>query len=370
MRNISDMIGRSRAMSGLGGTSGGGSRLTPLPDFGSNPGALGAFSYVPAGAKALVVVLHGCTQNAFGYDQGAGWSALAERFGFALLFPEQARANNSNLCFNWFKPTDIKRGRGEALSIRQMIAAMVERHGLDPARIFINGLSAGGAMTSVMLACYPELFAAGAIIAGLPYGSASSVPQALDRMRGQGHPGDRAYTQMVRSASDHSGPWPSIALWHGTADATVNEMNADAILGQWRSLHGVGEAPDRVDRVDGVPHRVWLDARGRVAIEDFRITGMGHGTPLRTSGDEAAGAATAFMLEAGISSTWQMAKSWGLLGVERKVAEHEKPAAAATPIDLPRPASIPKLEPVRARAANSGIAGTIDAALRQAGLMR
>ncbi len=138
-------------------------RLQPLAGFGPNPGALAAKFHVPNGLEEgapLVVVLHGCTQTAAGYDYHSGWSRLADEAGFALLFPEQQRANNPNLCFNWFLPGDARRGSGEALSIRQMIETMVATHGLDRTRIFITGLSAGGAMASAMLASYPEVFAA------------------------------------------------------------------------------------------------------------------------------------------------------------------------------------------------------------------
>src|SRR5579863_6894732 len=106
-------------------------RLTDIAAFGTNPGALRARAYVPmvlARATPLVVVLHGCSQNATAYDRGAGWSQLADELGFILLFPEQQRANNPNLCFNWFSPIDSRRDSGEALSIRQMIAWMVEAH--------------------------------------------------------------------------------------------------------------------------------------------------------------------------------------------------------------------------------------------------
>lgn len=99
------------------------SHLKETESFGPNPGALRMFTYLPpeVSAKcALLVVLHGCTQSAESYDRGAGWSTLAERFGFALLLPEQQRSNNPNGCFNWFQTGDIERGHGEALSIRQM----------------------------------------------------------------------------------------------------------------------------------------------------------------------------------------------------------------------------------------------------------
>ena len=243
MRSISATIERL-ARANAGGFAGSAvsiaSNLSALGDFGANPGALGGWYHVPHDAAAipLVVVLHGCTQDAASYDWGSGWSELAARFGFAVLFAEQSRANNPNGCFNWFVPGDTRRDAGEAASIRQMIAAMVQRHPIDPARIFITGLSAGGAMTSVMLATYPELFRGGAIIAGLPYGAAATMPQALERMRGQGHPDDATYTAAVRAASAHRGPWPRVSVWHGDADHTVNAVNADRIVGQWRGLHG------------------------------------------------------------------------------------------------------------------------------------
>ena len=115
------------------------------------------------------------------YDFGTGWSTLAKRYGFALLMPEQQASNNANTCFNWFNPGDVARGRGEAASIRQMVARMVADHKIDPRRIYITGLSAGGAMTSVMLAIYPEVFAGGAIIAGLPVWHRQQCPRSARR---------------------------------------------------------------------------------------------------------------------------------------------------------------------------------------------
>ena len=182
------------------------SPLVEVNEFGTNPGDLRMFSHVPAGVPphpALVVVMHGCGQSAAAYDLGAGWSTLARHYGFALLMPEQKPANNAHTCFNWFKPDDVRRGHGEAYSIRQMIARMVTDHKIDKHRIFVTGLSAGGAMTSVMLATYPEVFAAGAIIAGMPYGVASNVREALNGMmqsppRTPGELGD-----LVRNSSKH-----------------------------------------------------------------------------------------------------------------------------------------------------------------------
>jgi poly(hydroxyalkanoate) depolymerase family esterase len=203
--------------------SGSALRLVETTSFGSNPGNVRMLTYVPDGlppGAPLVVILHGCTQTAAGYDHGAGWSTLADRHGFALLLPEQQRANNPNSCFNWFQPQDTTRDRGEALSIRQMIERAVEDHSLDRTRIYITGLSAGGAMAAVMMATYPEVFAAGAIIAGLPYGGAGNVQEALDSMFQGKSRSAESWGDLVRRAAPHSGSFPRVSIWHGSSDAT------------------------------------------------------------------------------------------------------------------------------------------------------
>jgi len=294
------------------------SRLREVTAFGSNPGNLRMLTYVPenlAPSSPLVVVMHGCTQTAAGYDHGAGWSALADRYGFALLFPEQRQANNQRLCFNWFQSGDIERDQGEPLSIRQMIGRMSRDHGLDAGRVFVTGLSAGGAMTAVMLATYPELFAGGAIVAGLPYGCATNVQEALECMYQGRIRSGREWGDLVRAASPHRGPWPKLSVWHGSADATVKAVNADEILKQWRDVHGLPAQPSSEGMVDGYPRQVWRNADGQDVIESFTITSMAHGTPLAAAGSENAyGAAGPFLLEVGISSTYHIAAFWGLTG--------------------------------------------------------
>jgi poly(hydroxyalkanoate) depolymerase family esterase len=292
------------------------SHLTEIGHFGSNPGALRMFTYVPpdlSADSALVVVLHGCTQSAASYDRGAGWSTLAERFGFALLLPEQQRSNNPNGCFNWFLTGDIERGQGEALSIRQMVAKMVSDHGIDPERVFITGLSAGGAMTSVMLATYPDVFAGGAIIAGLPYGAANNVQQAFENMFQCPPRPARDWGDLVRAASRHSGAWPRISVWHGDADATVIPSNAIEIIKQWTDVHGLPAGPSFEAVVDGYSRQVWVNGTGDELIESYSIPNMAHGTPLATGdADEQCGAAGPFLLEVGISSSYHIAKFFGL----------------------------------------------------------
>ncbi len=290
--------------------------LVEIAEFGANPGDLRMFSYAPENLQptpALVVVLHGCGQTAAGYDLGAGWSTLAQHYGFALLMPQQQPSNNGQGCFNWFNPEDTARGSGEARSISEMIAQMVNDHHIDAKRIYVTGLSAGGAMTSVMLATYPDLFAAGAVIAGLPFGVATNVREALSGMF-QTPP--RPATELgdfVRNASNHQGPWPKLSVWHGSADRTVNPANADEIVKQWLDVHQLPAAPMSEGTVDGYPRQVWWNTNGETVVESYTITDMAHGTPLGIAdNDERYGAEGAFLIEAGISSSYHIANFFGL----------------------------------------------------------
>ena len=306
------MQGGARELAGL-------RQLIQIEPTGSNPGGLGMLAYVPPrlppGAP-LVVVLHGCAQTASGYDHGAGWSTLAERHGFALLLPEQHRANNANLCFNWFEPGDVTHGDGEVLSITQMIGQMIAAHALDPARVYINGLSAGGAMTAAMLALYPELFAGGAIVAGLPYGAASGVQQAFEAMQHVRVRSARDWGDLVRASSAYRGKRAPVQIWQGGADATVRQGNFDELVKQWADVNGVLEPPF-TDRIDAAVHRVWRGSYGNdIVLESYFMPGLAHGAPLHTAAgdiDQSVGVVGPYMLEAGISSTWRIARSWGLL---------------------------------------------------------
>jgi feruloyl esterase len=359
---------------------------TPLRErqaFGPNPGDLRMFSYVPAqlaAAPALVVVLHGCTQTAAGYDLGSGWSTLADRFGFALLLPEQQRGNNPNLCFNWFQPGDIERDRGEAASIRQMIETMVRDHGIDRRRVFIGGLSAGGAMTSVMLACYPEVFAAGAIIAGLPYGAATSVQQAFQSMNQSPARPAPEWGDQVRAASSHAGPWPRVSVWHGSADRTVIPSNASEIIKQWTDVHGLPATPSHKAMVDGYPRQAWQDGAGNDVIEFYAITHMAHGTPLATgTADDTCGAAGPFLLDVGISSSYHIARFFGLAPAgaisEPPRATKASTETAGAPLQ-PRP-NPPTAAPAPAKSdarapqhVSFDVGAVIASALKAAGLMK
>lgn len=279
------------------------------------------FVHMPRSLKAgapLVVVLHGCGQTAAGYGVEAGWRELADELGFGLLAPEQKAVNNPGTCFDWFNPEDISRGGGEAASIAAMIRTVVETYRLDAGRIFITGLSAGGAMTAVMLAAYPDLFAGGSIIAGLPYGAAANVRDALEAMRSAPLRTPREWGDAVRAASPVAGPWPKVSIWHGALDTTVNINNAQASVAQWADLHDLRLTDARQEMVDGAIRLSWGDR-----LELYTLPILGHGTPIDSRD---VGSPAPFVLEAGISSSRWIARFWGLM-----------PAAAARETVPPRP---------------------------------
>ncbi|MDN4987503.1 PHB depolymerase family esterase [Bradyrhizobium arachidis] len=364
----------------FGAGADGSNSLQEVTGFGDNPGALRMFAFVPAQLqkpRALVVVLHGCGQTAAAYDLGAGWSTLARHYGFALVMPEQQRINNGNTCFNWFNPEDTARDSGEARSIREMIAHMVQTHRIDPRRIYISGLSAGGGMTSVMLATYPEVFAAGAVIAGLPYGIASNLREALDGMFHSPARPERELGDFVRRASNHRGPWPKMSVWHGSADRTVNPGNANEIVKQWLDLHDLPMTPMAETNVDGYPRQAWWNKDGETLVESYAITGMAHGTPLGLADNEQRyGVEGAFLIEAGISSSYHIAKFFGLTGWI-----HDASKAEARPVPARSPAphlartirakvAEDKAEPTRDQGRGFDLGQVITRALTAAGLMK
>ena len=291
--------------------------LRDVEDFGTNPGSLRMRLLAPSGLsirrRPLVVALHGCTQSAAGFARGSGWDRIALAHGAILLLPEQRPANNRKGCFSWFEPHDTRRGEGEVESIRQMIETAIAAHGADPRRVYVTGLSAGGAMTCAMLATYPELFDGGAIVAGLPYGAASNAAEAFDCMFVGRTRETRARGEAVRAAAPAPGRWPALSIWHGTADAVVKPINAGELIKQWTSVHGVSAQVPEEDSIGTTIRRVWRDSGKRACVTEYSVPGLGHGMPVADDVPPAP-----FFLPAGLSAAEQIARDFGLVPSRRR----------------------------------------------------
>jgi poly(hydroxyalkanoate) depolymerase family esterase len=288
------------------------SRLVEYEGFGDNPGRLRMRAYLPpsASGKPLVVLLHGCGQDGAAFAKASGWTEFADRSRIPLILPEQAEANNSGRCFQWFQPSDTARDGGEAGSIAAMTRAAIGRFDSDPRRVFVVGLSAGGAMAAAMLAAYPDLFAAGASIAGLPVGAARSGMQAILRMASAGpDQSPEAWGAQARSAAPagFAGPWPRLSVWQGEAVRTVAPENGALLATQWRALHGLSPLAVAGQVRNGVEHRVWLDGKQRI-VEHWLLPHLPHAYPV---GDRAVDPGH-FMEQAPVDATTEIARFFGL----------------------------------------------------------
>jgi poly(3-hydroxybutyrate) depolymerase len=193
-------------------------------------------------------------------------------------------------------------------------------------------------------------------------------------MGGHGYPADAELAALVREASAHDGPWPPISVWHGSVDATVSPGNADRIIAQWQPLHGVAAEPAEEKQVGSHNRRIWRNDAAQVVLEQHVITGMAHGTPLKTSGADALGKPGPYMLDVGISSTRAIAQFWGLADRAEQPAMAKVSETSATSAQL-EPAAIVQLAANAFRYApathpRKGVGAVIEDALRAAGLMK
>jgi len=195
--------------------------------------------YLPSGSSQrdslpLIVMLHGCKQDSLTFAEGTRMNMHAEEYRCAVLYPEQSQHSNPLRCWNWFESTSLA-GQGEAALIAHLIDQVTQRRPIDPRRVYVVGMSAGGAMACLLAVRYSRLFAACAIHSGVMYGAASSPAQALALMRDGPSPSsiERA-RQLVSDASEFAVTVPTLVI-HGDRDMTVNPVNADQIIAQLKA---------------------------------------------------------------------------------------------------------------------------------------
>ena len=227
--------------------------------------------YVPSTARQvpmpLIVMLHGCTQTPEDFAAGTGMNVLAEEFGCLVAYPAQPSGANSSKCWNWFRPEDQGRDRGEPALIAGIIRDILRTHPVDPARVYVAGLSAGGAAAAIVAAAYPDLIAAVGVHSGLPVGAARDVPSAFAAMRSGAGAGARAAGT----------PMPTITL-HGDADTTVHPKNGAAVAARARSAYkGLKKSVVQGTSEGGRAYRRTCHAaQGVTVAEEWEVAGAGH----------------------------------------------------------------------------------------------
>jgi poly(hydroxyalkanoate) depolymerase family esterase len=308
-------------LQGCGPSLAGVGDLTALDQFGDNPGALKAWYYLPSSIEKgapLVVVLHGCGQNAAEMARLSGWNELADEYGFALLYPEQQLANNVQNCFNWFLPGDISRDSGEVASIHAMTQHLVDSLRLDAGRLYVTGMSAGGAMAAAMLATYPRVFTAGAVLSGVPYASAEDLNTGLAAMQGKAIKSPADWGQLVKAQQpDYKEDYPKVAVLHGTDDPIVSPVNASELAKQWGYLHGINFTDPKREVAfaenEAVERIGFLNEENEEVLVQYNLSGLGHAIAVDPDGETIAGGNTGpFAKDIDFFSSYWVAMFFGL----------------------------------------------------------
>lgn len=286
-------------------------------DFGSNPGNLRMFLREPANASTLegkrpmVVVLHGCGQDAGSILRLSGWGAIADSVGAYLVFAEQKGSNNPWRCFNWYRGADTERGRGEVASIARIIEHAAAHYPIDKERVSAYGVSAGGAMVVALMACYPKHLAYAAVLAGTPYGG---VLKGEAERRPIVHPDalrPEEWAARVFAARLEPVPRePRLVVMHGTKDPVADFELARALVAQWTAVASTDSVPDsdqRIDATSEVRRHGYRDSTGREAVVLYKIHGLGHRLAQDDEGTGWLGK------DVGFNSTRAIAREFGLL---------------------------------------------------------
>ena len=301
LRGFLDQINQGGLAQGLGGLAQGpmARPAEPLPDgaqfvagsFSSDIGTRGYKLYIPSTYRGepvpLVVMLHGCTQSPDDFAAGTRMNALAEEHGCLIVYPGQTQAANAQKCWNWFSPGDQQRDGGEPALIAGITRQVMRDHAVDPRRVYVAGLSAGGAAAAIMAQAYPDLYAAVGVHSGLACGAASDIPSAFAAMR-QG-----AAAPQQRGGGSATGGKQRIVptiVFHADKDGTVHPRNGDQVIAQSAAAGGLRTEVQRGQVPGGHAYSrtIHADAAGQPVIEQWLVHGGGHAW----SGGSAAGSYT------------------------------------------------------------------------------
>ncbi|MGB5978052.1 MAG: PHB depolymerase family esterase, partial [Cyclobacteriaceae bacterium] len=293
-----------------------------VSSFGYNPGNLGMYLYRPSNMPAnapVVVAMHGCSQSASGYAANTGWNEMADKYKFYVIYPQQSGYNNGAKCFNWFNYYDYTRGYGENRSVKSMVDYVKSNYSVNSSRVYATGFSAGGGMTTLMLATWPEVFNKGAVLAGVPYHAAANAYAAGYAMNPGYNLSPSGWGNLVRGASNYSGSWPEVAVFHGTSDYTVNDNNVQEIVDQWTNVHSTDRYADRTTYSyagnSRVTQRKYRNGSGKDVVVTYSISSMGHDVPVDPgTGTRQGGSTGTFAVDVNFHSTYWAATFFGLTG--------------------------------------------------------
>jgi poly(hydroxyalkanoate) depolymerase family esterase len=255
----------------------------------------------------LIVALHGCTQTANDFAAGTRFDRVAGRAGAYVLYPEQSPHANPQRCWNWFLEEHQSRERGEPAAILALVDDVVAKHPIDPQRIFVAGLSAGGAMAAILAEQAPERFAAVGIMAGVRLHASRDLQSAYAAMQNERDVDCDDIAPVIARRSRPPAAYARLraTVWAGASDRLVAPSNASALARQFRELFGMDESAPEVVRSGAAEIERWRDRAGRVRVEAWRIDAMGHawsggsfrGSFTHPNGPRASEAMMAFFLE-------------------------------------------------------------------------
>jgi poly(hydroxyalkanoate) depolymerase family esterase len=261
-------------------------KLKRVKRFGKNKGHLKMYYYEPTSIdkskpQAMVVVLHGCLQCASSVAAQTGWNKLADEQGFYVLYPQQRFTNNPEKCFKWYKRRHTNKNRGENYSIKKMVEYMQTHNKIDSANIFITGLSAGAAMSVVMMADYPETFNAGAIFAGGAYKSGNGYISSMMALLGWRVKSAEKWGKIVRKQNPgFTGEYPRMIIYQGNSDWVVNKRNGVELMKQWTNLHHLTTQPTEVinqyANIKDIQRNAYLTPTKKEAVVFYKVNKLSH----------------------------------------------------------------------------------------------